>query len=174
MHFFAADMGKLTAVAFDKPSMSKKHAREEKKSTKEKKTSPELEVATGDPAAPKVPKVKRKQKGPHKEKGIVIYEGVPEAKKSPLIPAGDKGKGVLHEPSPPPKKQKLNPPAEPAQAASTEEPATPSLRVHHDLFLKGAAGPVEVATASAAISRVFNSLSIMESDLWSKLIVDNP
>ena len=50
----------------------------------------------------------------------------------------------------------------------------PSVRIHHDLFLKGAAGPIEVATTSAVVARVVNSLNIMGSDLWSKLNVDNP
>ena len=50
----------------------------------------------------------------------------------------------------------------------------PSVRIEHELFLKGAAGPIEVATASVAISRVVNSLNTMGGDLWSKLNDDNP
>ena len=63
----------------------------------------------------------------------MIVEGDPEAKKSPQIAAGDKGKGILREPSPPAKKQKLNPPTEPAKAASIEESFKPSVAVHYDL-----------------------------------------
>ena len=127
-------MGKLTVVCLNKPSTSKKHAREEKKNVEEKKPPLESEVVVADPAAPRVPRVHRKKKGTHKEKGVVIVEGAPGAKKSPLIPAGDKGKGILHEPSPPPKKQKLNPSVEPKQAASAEEPSMPSVALHHDFF----------------------------------------
>lgn len=78
-----------------------------------------------------------------------------------MIPAGDKGKEPMYEPSPPPKKQKLNPPVEPRQGASLEEPAMSAIDLRHRLTLKGVAGPVEVATASTVISRVVHSLNAM-------------
>ena len=166
-------MGKLTDVCLQKPSRSKKNAREEKKKLT-KTPTPEPEVTTTDPVALRVPRVHRKKKETQKVKGIVIVEGTPEARKSPSIPAGDKGKGIMHEPSPPPKRQKLNPPLEPRQAASVEEPTMPAIDLPHHLTLKGAAGPVEVATASAAVSRVVHSLNAMGGDLWSKLSIDKP
>ena len=169
-------MGKLTDVCLKKPSRSKKNDREEKKNfTVEKKTpTPKPEVTAADPVAPKVPTVHRKKKETSKEKGIVIVEGTPEARKSPSIPAGDKGKGIMHQPSPPPKRQKINPHLEPRQVGSVDEPAMPAIDLRHRLTLKGAASPVEVATASAAVSRVVHSLNSMGGDLWSKLSVDNP
>ena len=167
-------MGKLTTVCLKNPSKSKKHSREEKKSVEEKKSTLESELAQTEPVAPKTARIHRKKQESCREKGIVIVEGAPEAKKSPQIAVGDKGKGILREPSPPSKKQKLNPPTEPARAASVEESFKLSVALHYDMCLKGAAGPVELATASAAVSRMVNSLNIMGSELWSKLNVDNP
>ena len=167
-------MGKLTVVCLKKPSKSKKHSREEKKSVEEKKSPLQSEPAQVEPVAPKTLRTHRKKQEPCKEKWIVFVEGAPEAKKSPQIAAGDKGKGILCEPSPPPKKQKLNPLNEPVRVTSTEESFRPSVALHYDLCLKGAAGPVEVATASAAVSRMVNSLNIMGSELWTKLNIDNP
>ena len=74
----------------------------------------------------------------------------------------------------PKKPKKLNPSTEPAKAASIEESFRPSVALHYDLCLKGAVGPVKVATATTAVSRMVNSLNIMGSELWSKLNVDNP
>ena len=128
------------------------------------------------PAAPKSSRVPKKRLEPRRDKGIVIDEGAleREARKSPQIAPGDKGKEVLREPSRPPKKQKPNPPSEPARASQTEALPKPTLSIQGDLYLKGAAGSVEVATAGAAVSRVINSLNILGGDLWARLITDNP
>ena len=53
-------------------------------------------MAVTEPAAPKVPRVHWKKQEARKNKGIVIVEGAPEAKESPQIATGDKGKGILH------------------------------------------------------------------------------
>ena len=167
-------MGKLTAVCLKKPSKSKKHPQEEKKKIEETKSLPQPELTQVEPAAPKSARVHRKKQEPRRDKGIVIVEGAPEARKSPQIAPGDKGKGVLREPSPPPKKQKPNPPSEPVRIPQTEELLRSPITLQNDLYLKGASGPVEVATATATVSRVVNSLNIMGSELWAKLNIDNP
>ena len=88
-------MGKLSVVCLKKPSKSKKHSREEKKVVEEKSPLPESKSVQPEQAAPKTTKTHRKKQEPRKRKGIVIVEGIPEAKKSPQIAAGDKGKGIL-------------------------------------------------------------------------------
>ena len=60
---------------------------------------PEPEVVVVDPVAPKKPMVNRKKEA-RKNKGILIVEGTPEARKSPLIPDRDKGKETMHDLSP--------------------------------------------------------------------------
>ena len=167
-------MGKLAAVCLKKPSKSKQQPQEEKETEEGRKSPLQPEPTQVGPAAPKSARVHRKKLEPRRDKGIVIVEGAPEAKKSPQIAPGDKGKGILREPSPPPKKQKPNPPSEPMRVPQIEEPFRPSVALQYDLCLKGAAGPVEVATASAAVSRMVNSLNIMGSELWAKLNIDNP
>ena len=77
--------------------------------TSEHVALPEPEGAIVVPDAPKVPRVHMKRES-RKDKGIVIVEGTPEAKKSPSIPTEDKGKNPMQDPSIRPKKQKLNPP----------------------------------------------------------------
>ena len=76
-------MGKLTAVCLKKPFKSKKHSREEKKSFEEKNPLPESEPAQTEPVAPKTARIHRKKLESRREKGIVIVEGAPEAKRSP-------------------------------------------------------------------------------------------
>ena len=126
-------MGKLSAVCLKKPLKSKKQPQEEKE-TEERKESPlQPEPTEMGPAAPKSARVHRKKQEPRRDKGIVIVEGAPEARKSPQIAPGDKGKGVLREPSPPPKKQKPNPPSEPARVSQTEALPKPTLSVQNDL-----------------------------------------
>ena len=128
------------------------------------------------PAAPKSSRVPKKRLEPRRDKGIVIDEGAleREARKSPQIAPGDKGKEVLREQSRPPKKQKPNPPSEPARASQTEALPKPSFSIQDDVYLKGAAGPAEVATAGAALSRMVNSLNILGGDLWARLMADSP
>ena len=126
--------------------------------------------------APKPSRVPKKKPEPRRDKGIVIDEGAleREARKSPQISPGDKGKKVLREPPRPPKKQKPNPPNEPARASQTEALPTPSFSIQDDVYLKGAAGPAEVATAGAALSRMVNSLNILGGNLWVRLMADSP
>lgn len=107
----AADMVNMEELCLRKPSKSKKHARDEKRKPKKETPIPEPEtVVVAEPAMPKVCQTPRK-KDAKKSKGIIILEGqgTPELKDLPPIVADDKGKGALHEPSPPLKKQKLNP-----------------------------------------------------------------
>ena len=127
------------------------------------------------PAAPKSSRVLKKKLEPRRDKGIVIDEGAleREARKSPQIAPGDKGKEVLREPSRPPKKQKPNPTSEPARASQTEAFPTPSFSIQDDVYLKGAAGPAEVATAGAALSRMVTSLNTLGGDLWTRLMADS-
>ena len=108
-------MGKLAAVCLKKPLKSKKQPQEEKETEEGRRSPLQPELAQVGPAAPKSARVQRKKQETRRDKGILIVEGAPEAKKSPQIAPGDKGKGVLREPSPPPKKQKPNPPSEPAR-----------------------------------------------------------
>ena len=169
-------MGKLSDVCLKKPLKSKKQPQEEKETEERRKSPLQPEPTEMGPAAPKSSRVPKKKLEPRRDKGVVIVEGVlePEARKSPQIAPGDKGKGVLRETSRPPKKQKPNPPSEPARASQTGALPKPTLSFQSDLYLKGAAGPVEVATAAAAMSRVANSLNILGGDLWARLTVDNP
>ena len=60
------------------------------------------------------------------------------------------------------------------RVALIEEPSKPAVELHRHLSLKGAVCPIEIATASAAVARMVNSLNIMGSDLWSKLNVYSP
>ena len=108
-------MVNMEDLCLRKPSKSKKHAREEKKKPKKETPIPEPEtVIVADPVMPKVRQTPRKRDA-KKSKGIIILEGqvTPEPKEVPSFSVYDKGKGALHEPSPPLKKQKLNPPTEP-------------------------------------------------------------
>ena len=57
-------------------------------------TLPEVEVATVEPTVPKKSRYRKKSKTP-KEQGVVFLEVPLEKSKSPLVPAGDKGKAKL-------------------------------------------------------------------------------
>ena len=95
----------------------------------------------------------------------MVREGTPEVVQPPLVPTGDKGKEVVQDPPPLAKRQRTIPPVEPRQAASVEEPVRLVINLHHRLAIQGAAGPVEIATASAIVSRVVHSLNAMGGDL---------
>ena len=168
-------MGKLSAVCLKNPLKSKKQPQEEKETEERRKSPLQPEPTEVGPAAPKSSRVLKKKSEPRRDKGIVIDEGAldREARKSPQIAPGDKGKKVLREPPRPSKKQKPNPPNEPAQASQTEALPTPSFSIQDDVYLKGAAGPAEVATAGAALSRMVTSLNPLGGDLWTRLMADS-
>lgn len=120
------DVGKLVDVCARKTKhiRSKKNTVSEKrKLIIEKKTpspehavlpkpeigvSAEHETVVVKPVAPKKSR-SRKKKESQREKGIVIREDTPKAARFPLVPAGDKGKEVMREPSRPAKRQKTIP-----------------------------------------------------------------
>ena len=168
-------MGRFANAALRKPkqSRSKKTTRGEKRKLDTKGRSPtpehrsdlEHEHAAGLPKpeiaqAPKKPRTPKK-KDASKKTGIVITEPVPEAREATLAPARDKGRENMHEPSPLTKRQKVTPPMEPRQAASVEELARHVVDLNHRLSIDGAAGPLEVATASAVVSRMTHTLNIL-------------
>ena len=169
-------MGKLSAVCLKNPPKSKKQP-QERKETEEVNRSPIRTESTDVVlAAPKSSRVSKKKPELRRDKGIVIDEGAleREARKSPQLAPGDKGKKVLHEPPHPSKKQKTNPPNEPTRASQTMAFPTPSFSIQDDVYLKGAAGPGEVATAGATLSRVVNSLNTLSGEMWTRLMADSP
>ena len=76
-------MGKLAAVCLKKPSKSKKQPQEEKETEEGRKSPLQPEPTQVGPVAPKSARVHKKKLKPRRDKGIVIVEGAPEAKKSP-------------------------------------------------------------------------------------------
>ena len=169
-------MGQLSAVCLKNPPKSKKQPQERKETEETSKSPVRTESTDMVLAAPKSPRVPKKKSEQRRDKGVVIDEGAfeREARKSPQIAPGDKGKKVLREPPRPSKKQKPNPPDEPTRASQTVALPTPSFSIQDDVYLKGAAGPGEVATAGAALSRMVNSLNILGGDLWTRLMADSP
>ena len=127
-----------------------------------------------EPASPKVRRTPRKRDA-KKSQGIVIHEGqgAPEVKKLPSIAADDKGKWVLHEPSPPSKRHKPNPPSEPVQPAPTGGLKTIFADLNHRLEMEDAVGPLGIATASAALSRITHTVNNLGSGVWNKLKVED-
>ena len=106
-------MGKLNSIITMKPPKS---SRAKKDTVGEKgkeslspvhETLPEVEAVAVEPVVPRKTRYRKKSSTP-KEQGVVLKEVLPEKSKSPLVPAGDKGKAKLvKEASPPSKRQKV-------------------------------------------------------------------
>lgn len=136
---------------------------------------PELEYDTvlPEPEAPKQPKVKKKANDP-KVTGVVFKEIVPQEKKSTLAPPRDKGKGILDEPFPMAKWQKMTTIPEQRQVSSVPEVLDrQEVDTNHHLSLHGVAVFSWRAIAAEAMARVAHSLNILGGDLWGRLQDDN-
>ena len=93
-------MGKLNSFITMKPPKSSR-AKKDTASEKGKEslspvheTLPEVGVVAAEPAVPRKTRYSKKSSTP-KEQGIVLKEVPSEKPKSPLVPAGDKGKAKL-------------------------------------------------------------------------------
>ena len=120
---------------------------------------PELDAPPPEPEAPKKPKLPKKT-NTQKEKGIIFKDVVPQVKTN-LAPAGDKGKGVLEEPSPPAKRQKMTVVPDPRQASSVLETTTkPGINISHFLSFHQAVGPSDDTLATRVVASIVHSLNI--------------
>lgn len=174
-YYLAAEMLNMEEFCLRKPSKSRKPVRAEKKKTKKEDPVPEPDtVEVAEPASPKVRRTPRK-KDAKKSQGIIILEGqgAPEAKRLPSIAADDKGKGVLHEPSPLSKRHKPNPLFEPVQPASTGGLKTIFADLNLRLEMEDVVGPLGIATASTALSRITHTANNLGSGVWNKLKVED-
>ena len=131
-------------------------------------TVPEVEVAAAEPTVPKKSRYRKKSNTP-KEQGVVFREGVPEASKSPLVPAGDKGKKkVVEESSPPSKRQRVA-----SLPEVVDEPFAPEAElknmVNPYLSLDEAAGSSGQALATQAVTSVVEALNFVGGELWANL-----
>ena len=173
-YLFTAEMGKLSSFITMKPPKSsragKNTANEKEKETLPpvSETLPEAEVMTVEPAVPRKTRYSKKSNAP-KEKGIVFNEVPPEKPKSPLIPAGDKGKAKLVEqPSPPSKRQKIIHLPEVA-----DEPLAPAVELKNMitsyLSLDDEADSSSQTMSALAISSAVESINLMSGELWRKL-----
>ena len=167
-------MGKLSSFITMKPPKSsragKNTANEKEKETLPpvSETLPEAEVMTVEPAVPRKTRYSKKSNAP-KEKGIVFNEVPPEKPKSPLIPAGDKGKAKLVEkPSPPSKRRKITHLPEVA-----DEPLAPAVELKNMitsyLSLDDEADSSSQTMSALAISSAVESINLMSGELWRKL-----
>ena len=167
-------MGKLSSIITMKPLKSsragKNTANEKEKETLPpvSETLPEAEVMTVEPAVPRKTRYSKKSNAP-KEKGIVFNEVPSEKPKSPLIPAGDKGKAKLVEhPSPPSKRQKIIHLPEVA-----DEPLAPAVELKNMitsyLSLDDEADSSSQTMSALAISSAVESINLMSGELWRKL-----
>lgn len=99
-------MGNLSSMVALKPPRAARAKKEAVGEKRKKSLSPvheslpEVEVAVAKPAVLKKSRYRKKNSDTPKEQGVVIREGPLEAFRSPLVPAGDKGKEVMREPSP--------------------------------------------------------------------------
>lgn len=158
-----------------KPSKSRKPARAEKKKTTQEDLVPEPEtVAVAETTSPRVRRTPRKRDS-KKNLGITIHEGQgpPEPKKLPSIAPEDKGKWVLNEASPRPKRHKPNPSSEPVHPTPTSGLKTIFADLNLRLEMEDTVGPLGISTASAALSRITHTANNLGSGVWNKLKVED-
>ena len=161
----------MVALKPPKASRAKKDAVGEKRKDPPSpvhETLPETEPAAVEPAVPKKSRYRKKSDTP-KELGVVFREVPPEKPKSPLVPAGDKGKAKLtKEASPPSKRQKTTNLPE-----VVDEPLAPEAELKNMmasyLSLDEAAGSSGQTLATQAVTGVVESLNFIGSELWTKL-----
>ena len=109
-----------------------------------------------------------------KEKEVVFKKVVPQEKKYTLAPAGDKGKGILEESSPPARRQEMTTILEQRQASSVPEVlARQEADANHHLSLHGVASSSRRNFALETMARMAHSLNIFGGDLWDRLHNDN-
>ena len=167
-------MGKLNSFITMKPPKSSR-AKKDTASEKEKEslspvheTLPEVGVVAAEPAVPRKTRYSKKSSAP-KEQGIVLKEVSSEKPKSPLVPAGDKGKvKLVEEASPPSKRQKIIHLPE-----VVVEPLAPEVELKNMitsyLSLDDAAGSSGQMLSTQAITSAVESLNLMSGELWNKL-----
>lgn len=103
-------MGKLNSFITMKPpksSCAKKNTASEKEKeslSPVHETLPEVGVVAAEPVVPRKTRYGKKN-STHKEQGIAFKEVPSEKPKSPLVPAGDKGKAKLVKETSPPLKR---------------------------------------------------------------------
>ena len=161
----------MVAMKPPKASRAKKDAVGEKRKdplSPVHETLSEGEAAAVEPTVPKKSRYRKKSDTP-KEQGVVFREGVPEASKSPLVPAGDKGKKkVVEESSPPSKRQRVA-----SLPEVVDEPLAPEAELKNmvNLYLSvdEATGSSGQALATQAVTSVVEALNFVGGELWANL-----
>lgn len=157
--FLAEEIPRLSELVRDK-SFSNKRDREERTRTHANDPPQNTPVTPASSVTERV--------GAPKEKRVAFREPVPLSNLSPKSAHGDKGKGKLVD-TPPPKKLKSTAVPGPKQMVPHQTtPSRPEADFSHHLSLDEQAGSRVCATAHEAMTKMANSLNIVNGEVWDR------